>query len=152
MKTANLMEEIDRSIKQAALAGTLTEDAIEYFNSLVKVAETKHTENERLLEQKDQVSKALDEVRKERDQLLNQVNYWIDRDTQLTAREKRITELEMTAKCESQRVLDHQNMMAVIFKPGTLRREMFGSIPGFDDNGYSCGSGATSENGTVSDE
>ena len=119
-----LLQDIDRTIKQAALEGTLTEDAIGYYNGLIKIAEEKKEENAALkkeIAQKDDMIRAIqrerDDARAVRDEL-------IKRQDDLTAREENMTKLELEAEYERRRVADHVNMVTLIFRNPVTHSQM----------------------------
>ena len=147
------LEQIEKVIQQASLDGALTESAIQQYHEIIdENASLKESilESEHNLEQsvktRDALRQERDDARTVRDELLK------DRDD-VVEREKAITTLELQASGSLQRVADHKEMMTLIFKPGEIRRNAWGSVPGFDDNGYPNGqTGQSSEDSTSHDE
>ncbi len=149
----DLINDLDKLIKRAALDGALTKDAVEMFNSIVKennglkasIKESEHNLEESV-KCRDLLRRERDDARTDRDALRTIID-------NVKEREKAITVLEMTASNATQRVEDHKNMMTLIFKPGEIRRNAWGSVPGFDSNGYCSGNqGNTNEDSTEHDE
>lgn len=111
-----LLEDIDRIIKQAALDGALTEDAIGYYNGLIKVAEEKKAENEvlqRELKECDEQRRAEANKHHEAVQKLNAAN---QRLADIDEREKKCMEIEVRHECAERRVSDHIEMVRLIFR------------------------------------
>ena len=120
----DLLEDIDRIVKQAGLEGTLTEDAIGYYNSLIKITEetkAKNAELEKQLKECDEQRRAEANKHHEASQKLNA---WIERERELVEREKEITKLELKAEYEAKRVDDHKTMFATVFKGYHVRKQV----------------------------
>lgn len=149
----DLTDQLDRMIQKAALDGALTNDAVKQFHTLVQENSNLKEQLEKRTEQNEQDAKVLAAVQKERDDARLVRDELLKRQDDLTAREEKITILEEKAKWQETRVNDHKHVLETIFKPGTVRREMWGSIPGFDHQGYPAGTqGNKSESTTDHDE
>ena len=149
----DIHSKINVIIQAAAIDGTLTQSAIQQFQDLVKendglkdsIKESEHN-LEMSVKTRDALGQERDDARTVRDQLLTERDGVVER-------EKAITTLELQASGSLQRVQDHKDMMTLIFKPGEIRRNAWGSVPGFDDNGYPNGqTGQSNEDSTEHDE
>lgn len=148
-----VMKAIDTAIQKAALDGALTQDAIEQFQGIL-------TENGELRALRTSNAKQITELKEELEEtkkrLLtadNELMGWNGREQDLLTREQECMEKEVRAECATQRVADHQRMMEVIFKPAGIRKELWSSIPGFDEHGYpNASTGNQNESGTITEE
>lgn len=148
-----LLMDIDRIIKQAALDGVLTEDAIEYYNGLIKVAEEKSKELDDTKVMLEAERKLVGKLERELSTANELVKIAGQREAELIGREAECLKHELTAANANSRLQDHKDMMALIFKPGEIRREAWKSIPGFDENGYpNCNTGNQNETENLHDE
>ena len=139
---ADHLDEINKIIQKAALDGVLTTGAVTQFHQVLE-------ENKVLKEQ------AIDLDRKFRDasekntkltsqlsQADHQLKVASERESNLLEREKKITELELTAKYQGQRVDDHKSMVSLIFRNSVLRKEVMTPVEGMaPGNGMSGTSG-----------
>ena len=134
---SELTIELDRLIQKAAIDGALTKDAVDMFHSVLE-------QNEELAN--DILTKSTTIVKMEKDvqeltsklsiaQGLNKVA--AEMEAAIINREQKMTELELTAKNEKQRVEDHQNMFGLVFRNAVLRNTVLGqelvAIPGTPD-------------------
>jgi hypothetical protein len=144
MSNEQMMEDIDRTIKQAAIAGTLTEDAIGYYNGLIKLAEEQRIEIKGYVEDAKKQSDIIRLIQQERDDARKVRDVLLTERDGIIEREKWITILEQQAKWQEARVLDHKHMMETIFKPHSFKESVYKSVPKVDSNGYETG--RTNEN------
>jgi hypothetical protein len=143
----DVLEQVSVALQKAAIDGTLTKDAIDHFNGIVQDNEQLLAENRKFRADLIKMEDTLKIVQQERDTARADRDMLAQFHEGVKEREKKITELELGAAHQAQRVVDHQQMMAVIFKPGELRRDSWKSIPGFDSNGYPAGTQGN-ENGS----
>ncbi len=130
------LDDISKIIQKAALDGALTEGAVKQFNEMIEANESQRKQLSSLRDDLAKATKSVDTLRKERDAAVAIRGTFKERIESLDVREKEMTKLEMTAANASARLQDHKEMMALIFKPGEVRREAWKSIPGFDEHGY----------------
>ncbi len=134
---SELTIELDRLIQKAALDGALTKEAVDMFHGVLE----QNGELKETLERKDrfEVERNKTMERLETDlriaQGLNKVA--AEMEAAIINREQKMTELELTAKNEKQRVEDHQNMFGLVFRNAVLRNSILGqelvAIPGTPD-------------------
>ena len=134
---SELTIELDRLIQKAALDGALTKEAVDMFHGVLE----QNGELKETLERKDrfEVERNKTMERLETDlriaQGLNKVA--AEMEAAIINREQKMTELEVTAKNEKQRVEDHQNMFGLVFRNAVLRNSILGqelvAIPGTPD-------------------
>lgn len=151
MATKELAQELERQIQKAALDGALTEDAVNQFHSIV-------TERDALKGKVNELDRALVNTRAERDDWNTQfmaasqeLGLYKKREGELVEREKKITELELTAKYQEQRAKDHVHMVGLIFRNSVLKKGVM--TPGhssFDQ--YGTRHQDYPDNGTVEEE
>ena len=122
MSSKELAQELEKQIQKAALDGALTEDAVAKFHSIV-------TERDALKDKTNELDRKIFEKNKEYEELnshcLNQGNElagYVGREHELKEREKKITELELTAKYQEQRAKDHVHMVELIFRNSVLKK------------------------------
>ncbi len=116
--------DLEKIIKQAALDGALTEQAVAQFHALVKERNSLKTslvESEKNLETSIKVRDAL---RHERDEARALRDAWATRETDLIDREEKCTRLELAAEYEAKRVADHKEMFATVFKGMHVRKQV----------------------------
>ena len=131
-----MIEDLERIIKKAAIDGTLTEEAAKQVqaaleeNAKLKASvdsldRERKTAHQKILE----LSAKVERFGREKDEVL-------DREKAVAEREAKMTELELTAKHEAQRVADHQAMFSAVFRNMQVRRTVFTPLPGVPyDNG-----------------
>lgn len=145
-----LLQEIEKQIDKAAIDGTLSKEAAKLFHETIEANEKLHEklakETATVIQYRDQI----DELRKDSMGLRDAILGWEDRERLLIERETKMTELEMKAANEAQRVQDHKDMFSIVFKPASFRESIWRSRDIVSD-GYPTGSQA-SENGTVERE
>ncbi len=132
------IEEIQNAIEKAAIDGTLTRDAIGQFNQLIEHNEALQSQaidfDKKFRRQDGEIKELTTEL--SMSQGLNKIA--AEMEAAIINREQKMTELELTAKNEKQRVADHQNMFGLIFRNAVLRNTVLGqelvSIPGTPDS------------------
>lgn len=126
----NHIEDITKIIQRAGIDGTLTNEAVKQYNSLLTEKDELKIENERqnkiLLNKNEELSKLKAAFNEAEDECKG----WRDRLSELQEREKFITTLELLAKYEATRVLDHQEMFKLIFRNTTVRKEVMTPLRG----------------------
>lgn len=116
------LKEIEVAIQKAAIDGALSEAAVEQFHSVIQQCADLTDKCVSLEKTQDRMEKE----KKELDSLFAQTSSTLSdyqtRERELVEREKQITELEMSAKHEHQRVMDHKEMFKTVFRNSVLRR------------------------------
>jgi len=134
---SELTIELDRLIQKAALDGALTQDAVAQFHAVFTKCDAQTDKIKELGE-------SIVSIRKEADDLASQLSISqglnkiaAEMEASIINREQKMTELELTAKNEKQRVEDHQNMFGLVFRNAVLRNSVLGqelvAIPGTPD-------------------
>ena len=153
MPREELMFDIDRIIKQAALEGTLTEDAIGYYNGLIKLAEEKKAECKALTERVERLDAERAALAGEKAQLQTAVHEWATRETELKDREEKVLRKEIEAEFNEKRVADHKEMFKVVFRNSVLRKEVMTPVDQPEPNQYnSCPPAGYPQKDTVEEE
>jgi hypothetical protein len=128
------LQEIEKTVQQAAINGTLTKEAVDMFHGILE-------ENAELTEKNESQRKQLSSVR---DDLGNAnrdlgianglVQVAAEAEMAMAEREQKMTVLEMQAKYELARVEDHKEMFKVVFRNLEMRRNVFvAPVPGSPD-------------------
>jgi len=124
------MNDIEKAVQTAAINGTLTKDAVDMFHGIL-------TENKEQKEELSKVNSHLAECKKERDGLSRKVSdmstklgaYEV-REVELASRESQHEVLQMTVKYEQKRVEDHKEMVRLVFRNTTVRKEVMTPLRG----------------------
>ena len=133
----SIEEDLGKMLRKAAIDGTLSETAIDHYDSLIK-------ENRALSESLKEKQEQFRQADTERTDLRKALTAEQDRNATMEEREVKCAELEkndeilqLTVKYEKKRVEDHQNMVGMIFRNSVLRRSVLGqelvAIPGTPD-------------------
>lgn len=131
------IQEIQNTIEKAAIDGALTKDAVKQFNGLIEDSEAlmeKAVKLEQTLMKRDKDVQELTS-KLTMSQGLNKIAAQME--AAIIDRERKMTELELTAKHEAKRVEDHQNMFGLVFRNAVIRSSVLGqelvAIPGTPD-------------------
>jgi seryl-tRNA synthetase len=120
-----LLQELERVVKKAAIDGVLTEEA---SNQIKQTIEENKSLNTKVKSIKDQLKES-EAKRNDQDSKLNvlrnKVQEYNNRETELCDREDKMTQIELEAQYERERVQDHKDMMALIFRNIETRRNVF---------------------------
>lgn len=126
----NLIEQLDNMIQKAALDGALTQDAVRHFHELVEAngtltEELRDTEKERI-----RLVTECEKLREDLKVTRGLVKMAMEAEVAMIERELKMTTLELTAKHEAKRVEDHKEMVKLIFRNTTVRKEVITPIRG----------------------
>lgn len=132
------IQEIQNAIEKAAIDGALTKDAVAQFHSLVEHNDALQSQaidfDKKFRRQDGEIKELTTELAMS--QGLNKIA--AEMEAAIINREQKMTELELTAKNERQRVEDHQNMFGLVFRNAVLRNTILGqelvAIPGTPDS------------------
>lgn len=131
------IQEIQNAIEKAAIDGALTKDAVAQFHSLVEhndALQSQAIDFDKKFRRQDGEIKELT-TNLSMSQGLNKIA--AEMEANIINREQKMTELELTAKHQAERVVDHQNMVGLIFRNSVIRSSMLGqelvAIPGTPD-------------------
>ena len=126
----NLIEQLDNMIQKAALDGALTQDAVRHFHELVEAngtltEELRDTEKERI-----RLVTECEKLREDLKVTRGLVKMAMEAEVAMIERELKMTTLELTAKHEAKRVEDHKEMVKLIFRNTTVRKEVMTPLRG----------------------
>jgi hypothetical protein len=134
----SIREDIDKIVKKAALDGTLTQEAAEQVLAAMReneqLKEQHKSDEKRLSEQGVRINTQTERIGK----LEIECETWAGREQDLLDRERRCEKLEVQKECADQRVLDHRQMVEMVFRNLEVRRNVFTAVPGLesDKNNY----------------
>jgi hypothetical protein len=150
---ADHLGEINKIIQKAALDGVLTEGAVKQFHEVLEANKVLTERSESLDKRlKDEASKNVT-LTGEKNALFAEMKVMSARLADVEARETKMTELELIAKHQGQRVDDHKNMVALIFRNTTLKKQVMTPIAAVEPNQYnSCPSGGFASKDDVTEE
>lgn len=125
-----MLEDLERIIKKAALDGMLTNAAAEQVHETIEKNRTLRREKEDLESEVRDLKTERTSLLVDLEQLRSQASGVAEREKAVTERETKMTELELEAKHQAERVLDHQVMFEKVFRNMEVRRSVFTVVPG----------------------
>ena len=144
---SKLTEDLDKLIRQAALDGSLTKDAVDMFHGVLK-------ENDDIKKDLEKQNKDLSNMQKERDalsasfaQISTKLSDYQTRERELEEREQENLKLQLEAKHQGERVEDHKEMVKLVFRNLEVRRSVFPVQPSqnINDQGITAPGGYIEE-------
>lgn len=133
------MEQVAKELKQAVLDGALTDEAMAYFNDVVRERDELRAAKEHLEEEGKIAESLAKNLREQRDKLTKDLAECKARESGLEAREKAITKLELQAEFHQMRVADHKEMFSLVFRNTTLRKKVLVPVEGKQASQYDGG-------------
>lgn len=150
---SELTDKLEKIIKQAALDGALTEEAVAQFHTLVKERDALKTAND---EWDEEGRKLKRDLKLSQDRVLvleKECETWAGREQDLLDREHACTKLEVEKECADKRVADHQKMVELIFRNTRLKKQVMTPLaPGHPDQYGTVQGGGYAQEDTVEEE
>ena len=124
-----LQQKITDLVTEASKENILSIDALQEINNIVLDHESMVEDNRKLTKKVLDLEGLLKTAHGKLAQIDLRENNLAIRDGEVTKREEKILELELTAKYEAVRVNDHIAMVAMVFRNSVLKRSMYGNVP-----------------------
>lgn len=125
-----MIDELERIIKKAAIDGTLNESAAKQMQDTIEENRTLKAKLEIMESEATALRDRKSEQERELKKLNGEANAVADREETVAKREEKMTELELRAEHQSERVRDHQSMFERVFRNTEIRRNVFTPVPG----------------------
>jgi len=122
---SNTVDQIQKIIQKAGIDGTLTEEAVGFFNKTIEKLKSLKVELEESKRIYESLNKNFNGKCEQLEKVTAALKAYNDREDELETREKEMLKLELTAQYERERVDDHKEMFNVVFRNIEVRRGVF---------------------------